>query len=124
MSLAFQSFWIISSAGLLAGFLMSGTPFSSAMRPPYDHSMVTMLLLLSSSGGWPAARAADSLARICGDPGIDCHSTSVLFCLPHSTKIAPTASSVTVFQLAENHTDILPGASVAWAAGAVVGAAA
>src|SRR5919197_577538 len=83
-----------------------------------------MLLLLSISGGWPAASAADSLARIWGEPGIDCHSPSVLFCLPPSTKMAPTASSVTVFQLAENHTDIFPGASVAWATGALVGAAA
>src|SRR5919108_5156084 len=54
--------------------------------------------------------AADSLARICGEPGIDCHSTSMggLCCLPQSTKMLPTASSVTVFQLAENQMANLP----------------
>src|SRR5919108_2632133 len=54
--------------------------------------------------------AADSLARIWGEPGIDCHSTSMggLCCVPHSTKMLPTASSVTVFQLAENQTANLP----------------
>src|ERR671923_2530615 len=69
-----------------------------------------MLLVLVISGGWPAAMAADSLARIWGEPGIDCHSTSMggLCCVPHSTKMLPTASSVTVFQLAENQTANLP----------------
>src|SRR5205823_1060158 len=46
--------------------------------------------------------------RISGEPGIDCHSTWILFCLPQSTKTLPTASSVTVFQLAENQTLNLP----------------
>src|SRR4051794_39704192 len=75
----------------------------------------------------------------CGEPGIDCHSTWRFCSLPQSTNVLPTASSVTVFQLAENQTLNLPpttsliatvavgaGAAppVAGAAGAVVGAAA
>src|SRR3954471_12850940 len=40
---------------LLAGFLMSGTPFSSASRPPYAQRIVTRLLTWSPS--WPIAIA-------------------------------------------------------------------
>src|SRR5260370_5722066 len=69
---------------------------------PWPYQYVRLALL--SSGGWPAATAADSLASCSGEPGIDCHSTLRLFCLPHSTNVLPTASSVTVFQLAENQT--------------------
>src|SRR2546430_1560139 len=75
--------------------------FRSAISP-WAYQYVRLALL--SSGGWPAATAADSLANCSGEPGMDCHSTFRLFCLPHSTKVLPTASSVTVFQLAENHT--------------------
>src|SRR5437867_13377752 len=98
----------------------------SAISPwPYQY----VRLALFSSGGWPAATAADSLASCSGEPGIDCHSTFKLFCLPLSTKVLPTASSVTVFQLAENHTlnTAVPGVAAAAAgdvpAGRGVGAA-
>src|SRR3979411_2169868 len=47
---------------------------------------------------------------------MDCHSTFRLFCLPHSTKVLPTASSVTVFQLAENQTLNTPDPGLAAAA--------
>src|SRR3954452_9488372 len=59
-----------------------------------------------------------------GEPGIDCHSTWILFCLPQSTKTAPTASSVTTFQLAKNQTLNLPEMIVRSFVGAVVAAAA
>src|SRR5919199_1595404 len=88
-------------------------------------------LALFSSGGWPAASAADSLANCCGEPGIDCHSTLTPFWRPHSTKVSPTALSVIPFQLAENQTLKTPdagaaicAAGVAAAAGAEVGAGA
>src|ERR671937_414138 len=86
-------------------------------------------LALFSSGGWPAATAADSLASCCGEPGIDCHSTLTPFWRPHSTNVSPTALSVISFQLAENQTLKTPeagaaacAAGVAAAAGAEVGA--
>src|SRR6476659_9455413 len=83
-----------------------------------------MPLLLSTSGGWPPASAADSFCRMSGEPGIDCHSTWILFCLPQSTKTAPTASSVMTFQLAENQTLNLPATMVRSFVGAVEAAAA
>src|SRR2546428_11935517 len=51
------------------------------------------------------------------------YSTSIFCSLPQSTKVLPTASSVTVFQLAENQTLNRPAtvsliAAVGWAAGA------
>src|SRR5438034_117378 len=60
---------------------------------------------------------------------MDCHSTLIPFCCPHSTKVSPTALSVISFQLAENHTLKTPAGGAAGAAGApataaVVGAAA
>src|SRR3981081_4093860 len=92
----------------------------SAISPwPYQYVRLALL----SSGGWPAATAADSLASCSGEPGIDCHSTLSPFCLPHSTKVLPTASSVTVFQLAENHTLKTPEVGLAAAATGVVAAA-
>src|SRR5579859_6586095 len=94
--------------------------FRSAISPwPYQY----VRLALFSSGGWPAATAADSLASCSGEPGIDCHSTLRLFCLPQSTNVLPTASSVTVFQLAENHTLKTPAAGLAAAAAGAVAAA-
>src|SRR5216684_3651099 len=88
---------------------------------PWPYQYVRLALL--SSGGWPAATAADSLASCSGEPGIDCHSTLRLFCLPHSTNVLPTASSVTVFQLAENHTLNTPEPGLAAAAAGAVAAA-
>ncbi len=94
---------------------------------PWLYQYVRLALL--SSGGWPAARAADSLASCWGEPGIDCHSTFRFLVLPHSTKVSPTALSVMSFQLAENQTLNTPDvAAAAWvvgwaAAAAVVGAA-
>src|SRR4030081_4147587 len=86
---------------------LSTRSLRSAISPwPYQYVRLALL----SSGGWPAATAADSLASCSGEPGIDCHSTLRLFCLPHSTKVLPTASSVTVFQLAENQTLNVPEA--------------
>ena len=87
-------------------------------------------LALFSSGGCPAASAADSLANCCGEPGMDCHSTLRPCCLPHSAKVSPTALSVMSFQFAENQTLKTPdvaaagAAGVAATAGAVVGAGA
>src|SRR6266542_1564019 len=78
-----------------------------------------MLLPLSISGGWPAASAADSLARYCGEEPTACHSTWVLFCFPQSTKMAPTVLSVTSFQLLVNQTVSLPGANACCPAGVV-----
>src|SRR5438093_7963145 len=98
--------------------------FRSAISP-WAYQYVRLALL--SSGGWPAATAADSFASCCGEPGIDCHSTCNPFCLPHSTNVSPTALSVTSFQLAENHTLNFPdvgfeiSAGVGAAAAAVVG---
>src|SRR5579859_3251274 len=101
--------------------------FRSAISPcAYQYVRLALL----SSGGWPAATAADSLASCSGEPGIDWYSTLRLFCLPQSTKVLPTASSVTVFQLAENQTLNVPvpgldaAAAGAVAAATVVGAAA
>src|SRR5712692_4432021 len=92
----------------------------SAISPwPYQYVRLALL----SSGGWPAATAADSLASCSGEPGIDCHSTLRPFCLPQSTKVLPTASSVTVFQLAENHTLNMPVPGLAAAAAGAVAAA-
>src|SRR5438105_6292013 len=107
--------------------------YTSSLRSassPWPYQYVRLALL--SSGGWPAATAADSLANCSGEPGIDCHSTLSPFCLPQSTKVLPTASSVTVFQLAENHTlktpllacDACAGFAGVAAAAAVVGAGA
>src|SRR5215212_2098698 len=84
-----------------------------------------MALSRISSGGWPAAREADCLDRICGEPGMDCHSTFwPPFALPHSSKAPPTALSVTSFQLAENQTLNTPAVTFGSAAGAAAAGAA
>src|SRR5579859_6652666 len=95
--------------------------FRSAISPcAYQYVRLALL----SSGGWPAATAADSLASCSGEPGIDWYSTFRLFCLPHSTNVLPTASSVMVFQLAENQTLNVPFPGLAaTSAGAVAAAA-
>src|SRR2546426_12519846 len=96
--------------------------FRSAISP-WAYQYVRLELL--SSGGWPAATAADSLASCCGEPGIDCHSTFRFFCLPHSTNVSPTALSVISFQLAENHMLKVPAPCAgAWAAGVAAAAVA
>src|SRR5579859_3876173 len=94
--------------------------FRSAISPcAYQYVRLALL----SSGGWPAATAADSLANCSGEPGMDCHSTCTPFCLPQSTNVLPTASSVIVFQFAENQTLNVPAAGLdAAAAGAVAAA--
>src|SRR5215207_5762215 len=80
--------------------------FTSSVRLPTSFWLCQYgRLSRLTSGGCPAATAADCLASNWGEPGIDCHSTFwPPFCLPHSTKVLPTASSVTVFQFAENQT--------------------
>src|SRR5215212_8837325 len=56
---------------------------------------------------------------------MDCHSTFwPPFALPHSTKVLPTASSVTVFQFAENQTLKTPDTTFGSAAGAAAAGAA
>src|SRR5690349_21365090 len=74
---------------------------------PWLYQYVRLALL--SSGGCPAASAADSLANCCGEPGMDCHSTLIFRVLPQSTNVSPTALSVMSFQLAENQTLKTPG---------------
>src|SRR5215213_1457763 len=49
ISLASHIRLIVSIPALLAGFWMSGTPFSSAILPPYDQRIVQRLLVVSAS---------------------------------------------------------------------------
>src|ERR1700730_13793805 len=94
--------------------------FRSAISP-WAYQYVRLALL--SSGGGPAPTAPDSLASCSAEPGMDCHSTWRPFCLPQSTNVLPTASSVIVFQFAENQTLNVPDAGLdAAAAGAVAAA--
>src|SRR6476620_4040452 len=55
ISLASHICLMISSPVLFAGFLISGTPFSSLIRPPYAQRIVTRLFMWSPS--WPIAMA-------------------------------------------------------------------
>src|SRR4051812_433819 len=55
ISLASHSRLMISMPALLAGLMMSGTPFSLQIRPPYDQRIVQRLLVVSAS--WPIGAA-------------------------------------------------------------------
>src|SRR3954452_19388092 len=90
---------------------------------PWLYQYVALSRMIS--GGWPAASDADCLARICGEPGIDCHWTLMPpFFSPQATKASPIALSVSSFQFAENQMLKTPDATWRLSAEGVAAAAA